>query len=84
MIFFSFNNCLIDFNAGNREFYGYIYGPDATVHLGSNAVVNGSIIGELFTASGNPSVLHIPLTRTPEGYEEYTSGSSRYRKGYWE
>lgn len=73
----------LNVSTGGRDFYGYIYGPSATVNLTSGAIVHGSITGELFNSAGNPSVYHIPLIRTPEGYEDYISGSSRYSYGIW-
>lgn len=74
----------IEIKTGNRDFYGLVYGPEATVTLGSNAVVRGSVTGNIFTASGNPSLYHEPLTVTPAVLSSYISGFTRYGKGNWE
>lgn len=83
LFIFLANGVKLNIETGGRDFNGYIYGPNSIVNLGSGAVVNGSIVGEIFSAYGNPVVRHVPLLVTPKNYEFYTSGMSRYRIGYW-
>ncbi|HEX9780029.1 MAG TPA: hypothetical protein VGB20_02310 [bacterium] len=42
---------------GSSQFYGALYGPQATIHIQGNAEVYGSIIGEAVDLSGS-AVLH--------------------------
>jgi len=41
---------------GQREFGGFIYGPNADITLWSNAEVKGAIVANNFSANGNPSL----------------------------
>jgi|GEM_PF-1053074 len=69
---------------GARDFSGHIYAPQGYVTLGSNAIVRGSVTGNIFSAFGNPSVFHEPLLFTPPGFPDLIAGESRYWRGNWE
>ena len=78
------NNSKLEISTGSRTFNGHIYGPNAKITLWAGAELRGTVVGEIFSTGGNPSLYHEPVLNTPTGFSQYISGYTRYRKLYWE
>jgi hypothetical protein len=61
MYVFLMNNSTLTLKTGNREFKGFIYGPNATVNLeNADPGAEGAIIAGSFSAKGQPSIKYSP------------------------